>query len=278
MTRTGLLLADETDVPGAHYAPGTSRVIFPPGGTEMSDNPVTSRQPRSDAGKVRVSEQDRLGLSWVVEMYAMPRDQLVELLGTSESALANRLTRWRRAGWVEDDKLDGGPGWVWATRRGIELFGRHPYAPTAPSVGKLRHHRAVIEERRKVEEKNPMLLGFRSERELRYEFGQRFGAAETRNQHFSDGVLEMPGPGGGVVDVAFEVELTAKAYGRFAANVEATLGQNEGGAYWVVEHHGVRPLVERWLATAQPSRTIVFIDRETGERLTSQAGGTHGTG
>lgn len=243
----------------------------------MSDNPVTARQPRSDAGQVRATEKDRQALAWVMEMYAMPRDLLAEVLGVSSVAIRDRLLRWRRAGWVEDAKLDSGPGWVWGTRRGIDMFGEHPYATTPPSVGKLAHLRAVIEERRIFEtERADRQPVFRSERAIRWELGQQFGAAAVRTEHVPDGEFTLTNTDtGGRFTVAFEVELTPKSYARVEQNIQSNIGRF-AASHWIVEHRAVRPLFERWLHQAEPGRPVQVIDRETREilRPVNQRGGT----
>lgn len=203
-----------------------------------------TRRRRADAGVVRATERDVLGMSWVVEMGGMPFDLLQRVLGApSYSALQNVVSRWRRAGWVETARLGPGPQWCWATRAGIERFGRHPYAPTPMSVTRIAHTREVIQVRRVLERRfRDQDFVWHSERELRWQLGTEIGSNAAR-QHLPDGVFEIVTPDGEPHREAVEVELTPKSVQRVQANMTASAAGVDA-AVWVVSDRAL-PVVRR---------------------------------
>jgi len=218
------------------------------------------RRRRADAGQVRATARDAVALSWVVEMYGMPLDLLRRLTGTSEGAMRQLLWRWRRAGWVESGQLGAGPSWVWATRLGIEQFGRHPYDPHRPSVAKVAHHRAVAAVRL-LEESRRRDAGFawESERELRYLLGQRRGS-DAQREHLVDGIGEWDAPDGSRIRFGYEIELSPKPVGQLKNNILA--GLDMGGlvqvAWFVTDR--TRALVERAVNEVSAGKRIVLRD------------------
>jgi hypothetical protein len=177
-----------------------------------------------------------LGMSWVVEMAGMPADLLREVTGASDDATRQMLRRWRTAGWAESRKLDAGPIWVWATRDGIALFGRHQYDYRIPSVAKLAHHRGVILARQRLEKaaeekgQNPQ---WRSEREIRWEVSQERRSAAVR-EHFVDGSLDYDAADGMRMQVGVEVELSAKPREVLRRNMNNGLDTRSGGFRQVI--------------------------------------------
>lgn len=206
--------------------------------------PDQGRKRRADAGQVRATERDVLGMFWVVEMYGMPLDLLRRLLGTSEGAVRNMIARWRRAGWAESGKVDAGPMWVWATRLGAERFGRYPYAYNVPGASRTPHIRAVIRTRMALEAGTSEPY-WRSERELRYVEGTAVGAPGQR-RHFADGELEYSDSQGNRLRLLVEVEITPKPFERVKSIMTQVLtAAGRGGQVLYMVNARTRPLVER---------------------------------
>ncbi|MBX5446664.1 hypothetical protein [Sphaerobacter sp.] len=204
------------------------------------------RRGRVDAGRPRATARDVLGMSWVVEMYGMPFDLLRRLVGTSDGATRQMIYRWRRAGWVSTEYF-GGPMWLWATRAGIERFGRYPYQERPPSQARLEHTRAVIETRLRLEERYAdRELSWVSERALRYELGSRLGSAAQR-QHVPDAVIEYIAVSTEGVPfqrrAAVEVELTPKSEAR-AEEIVGRLKQDGYDEVLYVVSRRARPLMQ----------------------------------
>src|SRR5690606_12558344 len=152
----------------------------------------------------------------------------------------------RRAGWVNTEHL-GGPMWLWATRAGIERFGRYPYQERPPSQARIEHTRAVIETRLRLEERYAgRELSWVSERALRYELGAQLGSAAQR-RHVPDAVIEYIAVSTDGVPfqrrAAVEVELTPKSETR----AEEILGQLTQDGYdevlYIVSRRA-RPLMQ----------------------------------
>ena len=221
---------------------------------------MSERRRRADAGQVRATERDALGMSWVVEQYGMPLDLLRKLLGTTDGATRQVLMRWRRAGWVETGQRGAGPSWVWATAAGIEAFGRHPYEPHTPSSARVAHHRAVVAVRLRIEDRwAEKAVTWRSEREMRWELGQYKGS-DAQREHLADGEIDYDATSGARVRAGIEVELSQKPFGQLRSNMVAGLDKARTGyvqTWWFVNDR-TRALVERAKAeTSTPERVLI---------------------
>lgn len=199
----------------------------------------------------------------------MPVDLLQRLTGASAAAVRQMTWRWRRAGWAETGRLGSGPSWVWATREGIDTFGRHPYSVNQPSAARLAHIRAVARVRMAIEKKNEhQNPGWRSERELRWELGQR-RSGEAARVHMPDAEVEFDAPDGVRRRQALEVELTPKAVVRTLAIMRQLLHEGIGlgpeyRSVLYVASKEARPVVERAKQELGPAaeRVIVWDLRE----------------
>ena len=234
---------------------------------------MTDTRRRADAGTVRVTDRDVRGMSWVVEMYGMPFDLLRRVLATSDSAARNVVSRWRRAGWVETGSRGAGPMWVWATEAGIREFGRHPYAPNVPSAARVAHLRAAIVVRLYCEQSpayQDRRLDWRSEREIRWEMGQRIGSSAAR-EHVPDAEAEVDTPAGGRTRIAIEVEITPKDLARTLAIMRLLVDQRGYLAVTYFAPSHVRPLLERCLPELNETsaRRITITPYEKAEEALS---------
>lgn len=202
------------------------------------------RQRRIDAGTIRATSRDVAAMSWVVEMHGLPLDVLRTVAGgMSDAAGRQMLRRWRTAGWVETGHIGSPPMWIWATRLGVERFGRHPYNVSAPSVTRVAHLREVALVRlwieRRVASRNVV---WRSERELRWELAASRGSSAAR-AHLVDGVFEYDSRDGSErIQDAVEVELSPKPFDVVVQNMH-TAGQY-AHVLWFVNDR-TRPIVER---------------------------------
>jgi len=180
---------------------------------------------RSDAGVVRMTERDINGLVWVGEMYGVPYDLLASLLAVNPGRLRAILTRWRRAGYAGTSRLGLGPGWAWLTKAGMAATGL-PYTAGTPSLGRLRHIRAVAAVRLSLEHGTAYRSAgayWRSERRIRARLGGRVGV----RAHVPDAEVHWPAAaaayGGELWGI--EVELTAKALPRTVAIMREMLAR-----------------------------------------------------
>jgi len=95
----------------------------------------TTKQRRSDAATIVLTDRDLFALTWLSHQYAIRLDHLQVLLGQQKGAAisigATRslVDRWRDAGWAKARRLLGGePKWVWPTEEGLSKAGLlYPY-------------------------------------------------------------------------------------------------------------------------------------------------------
>lgn len=244
-------------------------------GVEVAERPQekASGVQRADAGTVRATERDIRAMSWVVEMYALPVDVIQRLTGASDGAVRQMLFRWRkeRSKWADTVRMGAGPLWVYALPAGIELFGRHTYAPNVPSAARLRHHRAVALTRLRFEERYAdQDSSWRSEREIRWELGQRRGAEAARG-HVPDAELEFTSNDGTRVMRAVEVELTPKSVDRTKSIMTQLLGDGIMGTPYkqviYVATPEARPVVERAKELLGQASSRIQVTDLPGEKL-----------
>ena len=116
------------------------------------------RKTRRDKGCIQATERDLHCLAWIAEQYAIRVDQFSELLSRypdpkhpfrgkviAETSMRDQITRWRKAGWVECEKvLSKEPAYLWPTRRGLETVNLADiYTARAPASVRLTHIFAV---------------------------------------------------------------------------------------------------------------------------------------
>lgn len=152
--------------------------------------------PRSDAGTIRATERDMQLLRWIAEQYAIPIDQLAELIGATEHAARRLMQRWKKAGWAEGRVLIVRERpLVWVTRRGLDDMGID-YRPWEPTLAKIEHIRAVNAVRLSLEASRPNGI-WTSERQLLKEQAQRQRAAREKGleppkaHHLADGLWQI---------------------------------------------------------------------------------------
>ena len=114
---------------------------------------MQERKRRSDYGTIQTTERDLWVLSWIADQYAVPVDQLKQLVEAynqvtgygkatepvTEHTIRYLVDRWRKAGWVQRQKLlTAFPPWVWLTHKGLREMGL-PYDYLKPGPGRLNH-------------------------------------------------------------------------------------------------------------------------------------------
>jgi hypothetical protein len=98
---------------------------------------------RADAGVIRVSARDMVGLSLCGEHYGAPYDLLAAALDVQAARLRGIVARWRAAGLARTGSLGPGPSWCWLTPAGMAAAGL-PYPAAPPKLARLAHCRAVL--------------------------------------------------------------------------------------------------------------------------------------
>lgn len=189
------------------------------------------RKPRSDKGKIILTERDLFGLHWTAEQYAIRLDQLQVLLGRvarkqtkearriTEPTVKDLVARWQRAGLVKVEKFFyKQPRWVWLSQQGLQHLGL-PYKMWEADVNALNHIFWVNVVRLYIEE-TYALATWKSEREIRFEKGKA--------GHTPDGEVDL-----GRETYAIEVELTRKKSTRLIP-ILRTLASNP--EYHVVQY------------------------------------------
>lgn len=180
-----------------------------------------TRKPRSDKGTVQATRRDQYAIAWVAEQYAARTDQVRKLLSRMPdkdkpfkqdglmalTTLKDQLARWKRAGWIEYQRvLADMPGWIWPTKRGLQLVDLDEiYTAKAPASTRLDHIYAVNQLRLALDQK----YTWKSER--RYKSEQ---LSKQSGKGKKSALAIGPIPDGFITTknglVALEVELTAK--------------------------------------------------------------------
>jgi hypothetical protein len=177
-----------------------------------------------------LTDLDTDALGFVAEMYAVQLDQLAALLadrGEPAGSAADRaraaVARWRAIGHADSGPLSVGEPWVWATRKGLEVFGLES-TRVRPTTTRLRHTHAVTEVRLAVERTAAYRDGgaaWRSERRIRTLIG-----FPPRDEHVPDGEVSWPADSGlpwAGQAWAIEVELSRKPAARIVAIMREAL-------------------------------------------------------
>lgn len=199
-----------------------------------------TRQPRSDAGTVRVTARDLAVFGWLADMKAVYENDLTALIAhlspTPGAAVAWRLSpvrvravlrRWQLAGLADARKLVvDRPRIVRLLRGGAELAGVDTFRETAPLTA---YHQCEVARVRLYLESTPSpslgrLVHWESERAFRSDLAalglaRRGDRAGTDGVHVPDGVATYEGG----ERVAVEVERSVKAPARLARILERLL-------------------------------------------------------
>lgn len=176
------------------------------------------KKPRRDKGLTIIGPRDLKALEWIAEQYVATLDQVQTLLGQepgretkaegclSTSAARQVIARWRKLGYVEQEKLlTSSPTWVWLTREGLlQLGGRYQFY--TPRLGALAHLHAINTVRLYMESQRTADR-WKSERTLRAEQPQY--ASGEGAPHLPDAELWTSRG-----TFAIEVELTMKEHSR----------------------------------------------------------------
>lgn len=203
----------------------------------MANVREVERRRRRDAGEIRLTGRDVAALVWIAEQYAVPTDLVSVVLGRPGAALSMSATRrvldrLQRAGLLKCRKfLASAPPYCWISRRGLKQLGLG-YAPWEPTVGLLRHMRAVSTVRMALEVAGEQRKWV-PERELRkgLGLGVRVPDAELRDM-------------AGNEVIALEIELSQKGSERLRAiayQLASTYSQS-----WVFAQPG-SPAWQSWL-------------------------------
>jgi hypothetical protein len=185
------------------------------------------RKPRSDKGLIMATSRDLYCVAWIAEQNAARGDQVQRLLSRfpekekpfkdgkliAETTLYDQLARWRKAGWVEYERvLADEPGYCWVTKKGLALVGLDDlYTAKAPATTRLSHIYAVNQLRLFLDQK----YSWKSER--------RYRAEELAKVKGKKGRTSGPIPDGLITTkngwVAIEAEISIKK----AADLEAKM-------------------------------------------------------
>jgi len=171
----------------------------------------SERKPRSDKGKIYITERDLAVLRWIGDQYGIRLDQLQRLLGrhaqreTVTDGIVTPQTahkvvmRWVAAGLVEREKLFfKQPAWIWLSREGLNQFS-FSARYWKPSIGILNHVFWVNEVRLFVEQRRGDGVAWRSERLLKPSW------TNDKEAHYADAEVELDEG-----TVGIEVEITRK--------------------------------------------------------------------
>lgn len=201
---------------------------LPAGGTgkrskeaEMDREEKKERKRRSDAGMVMATRRDQYCIAWIAEQYAVRGDQLRRLLSRfpdpkrpfkealiAETTVRDQISRWRRAGWIEYRRiLADEPGYLWITRRGLQLVDLDEiYTARVPASVRLGHIYAINQVRLRLDSK----YTWKSERRYRSELELK----KSKDTPIPDALLTTKNG-----TVAVEVEISLKK----PADLEAKL-------------------------------------------------------
>jgi hypothetical protein len=184
----------------------------------------STRKTRSDKGLIMATRRDLYCIAWIAEQYAARVDQIQRLLSRfpdkekpfkgdliAETTLKDQISRWRRAGWVEYQRvLADSPAWVWPTKKGLALVDLDTlYIARPPAPTRLDHIYAVNQLRLWMDLK----FAWKSERRYRSEQTALLKKGDKLGP-LPDGLITTKdGP------VAIEAEISAKK----PADVEAKL-------------------------------------------------------
>ncbi len=168
---------------------------------------------RRDAGSIRLSERDRVGLDWCATQGALRLDQLARLFAhldnrpVSVDAARKTVDRWLARDWaVRRVLLVGRPPFVWLTTAGLRVTGRR-LGSEEPALATVEHSSDVVDVRIALSNLLPGST-WRSEREIRAVMpprarGERVAHVPDAEIFLSDGRL-----------VAIERERVAKTLER----------------------------------------------------------------
>lgn len=233
-----------------------------------------TRNRRSDAGTTLWTDRDVEALTWIGQQYALRLDQLQWVLGRhpgrgavhtdwiSEGSARDVVTRWKRAGWAEAERLRiKEPLWVWPTRLGLHMLGL-PYRyrnMTHTSLADLEHLLAINEIRLDLGDEQGG-IHWTSERQLLQ------GITYTKGQallHRPDAIVQEDQSGG---CMAVEAELSPKSVHALAENMLELL---RGKEYLNLKSEYSIPMARRMSQDYRSSYTEVwyFAPRAVRQRL-----------
>lgn len=168
-------------------------MIHDPSKHDLLKKQRVQKKPRSEKGEIRATPRDITCLLWIAEMYAARSDQIRRLLSrspdpahpphgklVSESVVREQISRWERAGWIVYRRvLAAGPGWAYATKKGLQMVDRDGlFQAKPPSPKRLNHMFAVNQVRLWMDVRRDS--SWKSERVVRAELelkrGQSSGA------------------------------------------------------------------------------------------------------
>lgn len=181
-----------------------------------SGEEAMQKKPRRDKGMVLFSPRDEYCLGWIADQYAVRLDQIQQLLsrhpggqvkdkakGLAPTTVKDQIERWRRAGWIEYQRvLVGQPGFAWITRKGLQVLDQDDiYTARAPAHTRLTHIYAVNQVRMAEE----MRLGLAWESERKYRAALEAVEKGESSGPIPDGIIREQGR-----PIAIEVEISPK--------------------------------------------------------------------
>jgi hypothetical protein len=269
----------------------------PPSESERTTITTPSRQPRRDRGFPQLTQRDLTTLTWIGEQYAVRFDHLQRLLARqpgkptrvegvlSATTTSDIISRWQRAGLADIRKLLVDElAWIWLTPAGLREIGLHyvPYRPqafTLPHLHAINNVRLLIETQGSRPNEQGVLI-WQSERSLRATEAALRGmrAKGAVRPHVPDAVVrldvgrlgassaDMERQSSRVVQVAVEVELTAKSHERLTEVLD-TLVSRYPAVWYFVAPDVVRSVAQALAELEVESRRLVRVYSLAGEEL-----------
>jgi hypothetical protein len=211
---------------------------------------------------IRLTDRDLKVLRWIGEQYAVRVDTLQKILGsladetkyfseqkerTEGGPLGERNTRriverWKKLELVKTRKpLTKEPYYVWLTQKGINEF-ELGFREWTPTIGKLKHFHAINEVRFYLEQRHLDRMEWKSERQLRSEWGN-IAKREGTTDHTADAEIIYDHK----FKIGLEVDITRKAKQRLHGIIY-TLNRSYDGLWYFVNNE-TQPVVMEAIQT-----------------------------
>ena len=216
---------------------------------------------RRDVGTIRLSQRDIDGLLLCGEHYAVPSDLLAQALSVSVDHLNAIARRWRRAGYLDTNRLGPGPTWYWLTQKGMTATGLG-FPATRPALARLPHIRAILAARLWLTTGPAWADGqawWHSERRLLAEH------PKNRGGHVPDAEIHWPSIDGSAYAGqiwAVEVELTPKQIERTTRIMTGLLAPARYATVVYLTAPAARPTVLRAVASLPTADQALIAVRD----------------
>jgi hypothetical protein len=179
---------------------------------------LPKRKTRTDKDQPQWTDRDFYLWNYIGTMWAVRFDQARRLLArkskqeiengllsiSRSSQIISRYTTEEVGYVVRMPGINGQPGWIYLTRRGLKAAGL-PFRAGAPSPGKLEHLYWINEVRMELEDEHPDMEWI-SERALWAE--QEVRKKGQKLKHIPDGILVLPGANDTKEYIDIEVQIS----------------------------------------------------------------------